>query len=231
MAKKNSKKKRFELAGLWVLVLFFIICFNFLKGQELVNCLVAMVDRVPITWFDLKVIESFQLLSEYEQEGFQSREDLLNKYIERLLVLSLAREQVKITEEEIKAEELRLKNKIGEKLIEEKCRSLGMTEAELEPYLEDKLVFEKIIGSRFNQKLYVSLKEIEDYYQKVYIPEEKNNGRTPAELVTVLDKIEARLQNQKRIEQIKSWTQELKQRAEVIIYPDCLKKVKEGEQE
>ena len=51
-------------------------------------------------------------------------------------------------------------------------------------------------------------------------------GQTPAELVTVLDEIEARLQNKLREERVKEWTRELRQRAEIAIFPECLKKIR-----
>jgi len=226
MAGEEKGKCKVKMKILWRLMILLLITLNFLSAQELVNCLVAVVDRVPITWFDLRVIESFELWSEYEEDGVLSKEQMLNRYIERLLVLGLARGQVKVSEGEVLAEMSRLKNKFGSEVVEQKCQSLGMKESDLFSYLENKLLFEKIIGSRFNQKLYVSLKEIEDYYQKVYVPEEKSNGRTPAELITVLDMIEARLQNQKRRKQIKDWTEELKQRAEIMVYEDCLKKIR-----
>lgn len=101
-----------------------------------------------------------------------------------------------------------MKARLGTEVLEEKCRLLGLKPEDLGSYLQDKILFEKVIGTRFNQRLYVSLKEIEDYYQQVYLPEQKAAGRTPPELVNVLDEIEARLQARRREERVREWTRE-----------------------
>ena len=199
-------------------------------SQELVNCLVASVDNIPVSWFDLRVVKSFGLLSDSKEVPL-STEEILDLYIDRLLVIRLAREQLQITEEEIKAELDDLKNRLGPEVLEKKYQALGMTENDLESYLQDKILFEKVIKTRFDQKIYISLKEIEDYYARVYVPEQKAQGKIPAELVAVLDEIEARLQSQRKQQQVSNWTRELKQRAEIVIYPDCLNKIKEKEKE
>jgi DNA-binding transcriptional MerR regulator len=195
-------------------------------GQDMVNCLVARVNSIPVSWFDLKVMESFGLLSNSGEVPL-STEERLDLYIDRLLVLRLAREQLQVSQEEIKTELNHLRNRLGSEMLEKKCQALGMKETDLVSYLQDKILFEKVIRTRFNQKLYVSLKEIEDYYEQVYVPEQEAEGKTPPELVAVLDEIEARLQNQRRQQQVKDWTRELRQRAEITIYSDCLNKIKE----
>ena len=216
-------------AIIWLLILIFS-WFNLASGQELVDCLVAVVDRIPISLFDLKVIQSFRLLAGFGPDVYQSKEELVNKYINMLLVFRLAKEQMNVGNEEVEKELARLKSELGISVFERECQTLGLKEADLFPYLQNKLLFERMVGSRFNQKFYISLKEIEEYYQKVYVPEETAQGRKPAELVNVLGKIEDELQHQRREQQINEWTQELRQRAEIIIYSDCLKKAggKEG---
>ncbi|MDY0232091.1 MAG: hypothetical protein RBR88_06380 [Candidatus Saccharicenans sp.] len=215
----------------------FVLMFSLLSlliglagSQELVNCLVASVDNTPVSWFDLQVVKSFGLLSDLKEVPL-SAEELLDLYVDRLLVLRLAREQLQVTKEEIKAELNDLRNKLGPEVLKEKYQALGMAENDLESYLQDKILFEKVIKTRFDQKIYISLKEIEDYYAQVYVPEQKAQGKSPAELVAVLDEIEARLQSQRRQQQVADWTRDLRQRAEIIIYSDCLNKIKEREKE
>ena len=215
----------------------FILMFTLLNllvrpagSQELVNCLVASVDNTSVSWFDLQVVKSFGLLSDSKEVPL-SAEELLDLYVDRLLVLRLAREQLQVTKEEIKAELNDLRNKLGPEVLKEKYQALGMAENDLESYLQDKILFEKVIKTRFDQKIYISLKEIEDYYAQVYVPEQKAQGKSPAELVAVLDEIEARLQSQRRQQQVADWTRDLRQRAEIIIYSDCLNKIKEREKE
>ncbi|MCR4395345.1 MAG: hypothetical protein NUW07_01250 [Candidatus Saccharicenans sp.] len=223
-----NKIIRQKFSGAWKAALLVWLLFMVMaqgRGQELLNCLVASVDNIPVTWFDLEVVKAFNLLPGANNDSLAA-EDRLEKYIDVLLVLRLTREQLQVTQEEVRAELERLRQGLGEEVFDSRCRALGLKPEDLTGYLQDKILFEKVIGTRFNQRLYVSLKEIEDYYQKVYLPEQKAAGRTPAELVTVLDEIEARLQTRLREQRVKEWTHELRQRAEIAIFPECLKKIR-----
>ncbi len=225
MAKLKRMKKKPSGWGLPVLALWLILMAQTTAGQELVNCLLASVDHQPVTAFDLEVLKAFQLLSGENVQALTA-EERLNRYIDVLLVLRLAREQLQVNQDEVQAELDRLRERLGSELFEQKCLALGLKPEDLEGYLQDKILFEKVIGTRFNQRLYVSLKEIEDYYQQVYVPEQRAAGRTPPELVTVLDEIESRLQVKRREERVKEWTGELRQRAEIVVYTDCLNRIK-----
>ncbi len=214
-------------AGRWlqVLSLLLLLLGRPAAGQELLNCLVASVDHIPVTAFDLEVLKNFELLPGGGTEVLTA-EERLERYIDVLLVLRLTREQLQVSQEEVGAELERLKGRLGPEVLEQRCRLLGLKPEDLGSYLQDKILFEKVIGTRFNQRLYVSLKEIEDYYQQVYLPEQKAAGRTPMELVNVLDEIEARLQTRRREERVREWTRELRQRAEIVVYGDCLNHIK-----
>lgn len=202
MATMKKKRGKWWLPALPLLLLLLV---SPAAGQELLNCLVASVDHIPVTAFDLEVLKNFELLPGGNAEAL-TVEERLNRYIDVLLVLRLTREQLQVSPEEIGAELERLKARLGTEVLEEKCRLLGLKPEDLGSYLQDKILFEKVIGTRFNQRLYVSLKEIEDYYQQVYLPEQKAAGRTPPELVNVLDEIEARLQARRREERVREWT-------------------------
>lgn len=210
---------------LQVLSLLLLLLGRPVAGQELLNCLVASVDHIPVTAFDLEVLKNFELLPG-GGAGAMTVEERLERYIDVLLVLRLTREQLQVSQEEVGAELEKLKARLGPKVLEQRCQLLGLKPEDLGSYLQDKILFEKVIGTRFNQRLYVSLKEIEDYYQQVYVPEQKSAGRTPPELVNVLDEIEARLQTRRREERVREWTRELRQRAEIVVYSDCLNRIK-----
>lgn len=221
MSRKNKKKS-------WWPRILFIWLFLMARpaaGQEMLNCLVASVDHIPVTAFDLEVLKTFELLPG-GNTGALTAEERLNRYIDVLLVLRLTREQLQVSQEEVRAELDRLREYLGPEILEQKCQLLGLKPEDLGNYLQDKILFEKVVGTRFNQRLYVSLKEIEDFYQKVYVPEQRAAGRTAPELVTVLDEIEARLQARRREERVREWTGELRQRAEVVVYTDCLNRIK-----
>ncbi len=200
-----------------------------LGEQVPVNCVVATVNEKPVTLFDLKVMRAFDLVSEAQKGIYDRQEKYLESFIDQMLVRELVREQLKVTEEEIGQELKQIKEGMGEQIFNGQLLELGLTETDLRLYLEGKILFDRVIGSRFTAKSYVSLKEIEEYYQNEYIPEQKARGQTPAELLQVLGELEGKLQKIKRSKEIKAWMQELRQRAEIIINSDCLKKFEKQE--
>ena len=98
----------------------------------------------------------------------------------------------------------------------------GFEEVDLRSFVEEILIFRSIIASRFSQSAPVTLKEIEAYYQDVYVPAQRTEGTVPAPMIQVLDRIEARIQEQKREEQIAAWIGNLKAQADIRINRDCL---------
>jgi len=222
-AKKRIMDRNFKVFLLLVAFLFWPGLYSY-AGQVLVDCVLAMVKEKPVTLFDWKIVKSFNLISESQEGIYEGQNEFLEAYVDQILILELAREQIKIEEEEIKQEIIKSRTKIGPENFDQKLLKLGLSEQDLRPYIQGKLLFDKVIGSRFSQTSYVSLKEIEEYYQNEYVPQQKARGQTPAELFQVLDELERKLQRNKRKKEIKGWMEELRQRADIIINQDCLKK-------
>jgi len=196
------------------------------EAQVLVNCLVAVADDVPISLYDLKVVILFGLEPEPSQRELPlKKEDVVNIYIDELLVLNLARGQINISQEEIDQEIGQTRARLGSQLFEEECQSLGIEADHLIPYIENKLLFEKIVKARLSQRVPVSLQELEDYYNHTYVPETKAKGQPVPEMVNVLTEIEDKLQAIKARGQLSQWLQGLRQKARIIINQDCLEKV------
>lgn len=223
---EKKKSKKFRLVNvLWLIFLLGISKIMSQGGQNTINCVLATVEGKPVTLFDVKVIRTFNLISEVQEGIYEGQEKFLESYIDQVLILGLAREQLKVGAEEIKSEINRTKEKFGLEEFNSRLKELGLSEEDLIPYIEAKILFDKVVGSRFTQKSYVSLKEIEEFYEKEYVPQQKARGETVADLYQVLDELEARLQYSKRRKEIKEWTEELRQRADIIFDSDCLKKL------
>jgi len=148
---------------------------------------------------------------------------LLDRLVEQKLVVDLARELAAPGSEEITAALNALTLTLGPESFRKALEEFGLEEVDLRPYIEEKLVFRKVLDSRFNQRAPVTIKEIEAYYQDVYVPEEKREGRVPAPMIQVLDRIETQIQELKREEQIAAWIGNLKAQADIRINGDCLK--------
>ncbi|HRD01628.1 MAG TPA: hypothetical protein PLP57_03155 [Candidatus Saccharicenans sp.] len=223
---KNSGQR----SAFWLLLIF--LSFQPAGAQVLVNCLVAIVDDVPVSLYDLKIVSLFTLEPGLAlTEKPLNKEELVNIYINEILVVNLAREQVNISREEISREIEAIKTRLGSQLFEEQCQTMGIGVDQLIPYVENKLLFEKIVNSRFSQKVHISLQEMESYYNNVYAPEVRARGQEVPDMVNVLNELENHLQAVKAREQLTRWMKELSQKARVIINYDCLEKVEIKEEE
>lgn len=191
------------------------------SGSQVEDCVAAVVNTRVITRIDLRIAGRFGLYSGDVADG--SLERLLDRLVEQKLVVDLAREQAAPGGEEIAAAVNALALTLGPEGFRKGLEEFGIEEVDLRPYIEERVIFRKVIASRFSQSAPVTLKEIEAYYQDVYVPDRKREGTVPAPMIQVLDRIEARIQERKQQEQIAAWIGNLKAQADIRINRDCLK--------
>jgi hypothetical protein len=191
--------------------------------SQVVDCIVAEVNTQIITLTDIRILQAFAIGAGGSSEDSQSSlRQILEGAIDQKAAIGLLRENVAVTDEEIDSQ---LKDVLARMAPEDKQRKLkefGLEEKDLRPYLEEKLLFDKVIALRFSQSINVSLKEIETYYTEVYLPSEKAQGREPKPMIQVLDELEAMLKKEKTADQIDSWILGLRDQAEVKINEGCL---------
>jgi hypothetical protein len=187
---------------------------------QIVDCVVAVVNGLPITLVDLRIAGRFGLSG--RPNGNASPSAILDDLIGRKLVISLAREQTPIDEAEIDGAMNDLSARLGPEALAGGLKEFGLEASDLRTTLEETILYEKIIAARFGQAAPVTLGEIETYYRDVYSPAEKQAGREPAPMVQVLGVIEARLHDLKKASGIEAWTKSLKAQADIRINKDCL---------
>jgi hypothetical protein len=192
--------------------------------SELVDCVAAVVNDQVITLTDIRVLEAFAL---YEKEMQGNVENplllILERAIDQKVVIDLAQEKVSIEKEEVEASLASIMEKFGQDEIQRKLDEFGLDRDDLRAYLEEKLLYQKIISLRFSQSVIVSLKEIETYYEHVYVPSQENLGLKPKPMVEVLDEIESQVKGDKVKKQVAAWIENLRGQAEIQVKYDCLK--------
>ena len=187
---------------------------------QTVDCVVAVVNGRAITLVDLKIAKRFGLFPAPAESGPSSA--ILDELIGRKLVISLAREQAPIEGADIDAAMKELSMRMGPDDMAGGLKEFGLEEADLRPYVEEALLYEKIIAARFGQAAPVTLGEIEAYYRDEYSPAQKLAGKEPSPMVQALSLIEARLHDQKKKAAIEAWTKSLKTQADIRINKGCL---------
>ncbi|OGD21842.1 MAG: hypothetical protein A2Y70_03690 [Candidatus Aminicenantes bacterium RBG_13_64_14] len=191
---------------------------------QTVDCLVAVVNGKVITLIDVEIAAEFGLGREAGVEaGRDPRLAALDALIERKVVLDLARESRSADRNEIAAALAELRRRLGEDVFTAKLGKFGLAETDLEPYLEDRILFDRALALRFSQTIPVSLTEVERHYRDSYVPEQIRLGKAAEPLERVADLIESRLREERRMKQTADWVRDLRNRADIQIKKDCLK--------
>lgn len=191
---------------------------------QTVDCLVAIVNGEIITLHDVKVATEFGLGSAAPVEaGTDPRLAVLDALIDRKVVLDLAREARGAGADELSAAIADLRGSLGEDAFAAKLGKLGLRADDLEPYLEEGILYERALAVRFSQSIPVTLTEIERHYRDIYAPEQARLGLAAEPLERMADQIESRIRDERRAEQKGGWIRDLRSRADIQIKKDCLK--------
>jgi hypothetical protein len=191
---------------------------------QTVDCIAAEVNGRAITLTDIRILRDFSV-DEESAPGTPSPGTLrgiLEKAIDRRVVIELMREDIEVTGPEADTLLSRWKERFDAAAWEEKLAAYGLREESLKPYLEEFVRYSKLIGLRFGRAIEIGLPETELYYEETYAPAERAAGREPRPLAEAASEIEARLIAEKTSRQAASWVRSLRAQAEVRIFDRCL---------
>jgi len=193
-------------------------------GAQTVNCVVAVVNGEIITLLDVEIAAEFGLGHDPASEpGSDPRFAALDALVDRKVVLGLAREVRGLSGEEIDAALADLRRAVGEDAFAAKLRKFGLDSRDLEPYLEDRILYRRALDLRFSQSIPVSVTEIERHYRDIYLPERSRLGAAAEPLDRVAGAIETRIRGERRARQTTGWVRDMRSRADIQIKKDCLK--------
>ncbi len=189
-----------------------------------VDCVVAVVGPRIISLTDVRLAEAFGVFETgNEADPAKRRRLILEKLIDQKVVVELARENVPVGADKVEKAWTALLDRIGRDEARRRLGSFGAESVDLLPYLEEKLLAEAIIESRFSHGAAVSLKEIETYYAETYAPARKALGLAVPPLSEVADVLESEIQRGLMAGRAAQWIRNLREQAEIEIRPDCLK--------
>ncbi|HVP90918.1 MAG TPA: hypothetical protein VMS75_06845 [Terriglobales bacterium] len=191
---------------------------------QTVDCLVAVVGGQPITLTDLRIAQEFGLFGRTAPAAAGDQTlAVLDSLIGQKLVLAMAREPGRGEADDAGPALADLRAKLGPEAYEAKLRKLGLREADLRPYLEERLRFERVVSARFAAPVLVSRGDVETYYRDVYVPEERAKGLEPAPLESVRAALETRLRAELKAAKIADWIRTIRAQSDVRVNRDCLK--------
>jgi parvulin-like peptidyl-prolyl isomerase len=191
---------------------------------QTVNCVAAVVNGQIITRLDVEVTAAFALGGEAgEAPGGDARLAALDALIDRKIVLDLAGEARTVGKDEVAAALAELRRSIGEAGFRARLARFGLAAKDLEPYLEDLILYDRALALRFSQSIPVSVTEVERHYRDIYVPEQARLGAPAEPLDKVAGAIESRIREDRRAQQTAAWVRDLRKTTEIQIKKDCLK--------
>ena len=159
----------FSRALIIFLAVGFSLCIFLLKAgeAEVVDRIVAIVNDEVITLTDIRIVEAFGL-----SDGIKSAREgdgqrlILDNLINQKLVAQLASEGVTVDKREVESYLSEIIRRIDPDLAERELIQFGLDWDDLKTYLRDKLLYQKVLSSRFDMGVIVSIEEIERYYEQ-----------------------------------------------------------------
>lgn len=191
--------------------------------SEIIDRIVAVVNEEVITLTDVRVAEAFGLYSEEMEEAGDPRSQILERLIDQKVVIQLFSKEVLIKSEELDGLLMQLTQRLGADEVERRLAQFGLTREDLKDCIREKMRYQTIISQMFSRVNPVSLKEIEAYYQEIYIPAQKEKKAEPQPMMEILDEIEMNVKREKTKAQIEDWIKNLKEKSDIRITKDGLK--------
>ncbi len=199
------------------IILFSPIQAHLFSFPEVVDRIAAVVAGEVITLSDVRINRAFSVHD--VQSVSQVSEDLfiLNKLIEQKLIIQIIESDIIIPEKDLETEVRKATEKLGVVRTRRLFAMFGIGWDELKECFREKLLFRRIIFQKFSRSAFVSLKEIEAYYDLTYVPSQKAKGLGPRSMLEIIGDIEAELKQEKIGRLVKEWLDILKKEADIQI--------------
>lgn len=191
---------------------------SFQAAGQMIDRIAAVVEETVITWSDIRIARDFQL---YDlQEVLPSEQDryILDRMVDQKLILRKMGAEILLPVGEPEKTLLSTLRRLGADRSAELLAFFGLTREDLYPYIEEKLFFQKITFERFKDSAFVGLKEMDAYYEEVYLPEREAIGLNPLPLLEILNEIEAAIKETKIKRLVEEWLKTLRAEADVQIF-------------
>ena len=215
---KKSNSQRFIFS---VFMVFAVLGICFLGYTETVDGIVAVINNEIITLVEVRIIQAFNL---YEDETGSDTSlppgQILDRLIDQKLVIQLTSEDTSVAQEEVDDYIREVEKKLGRERLKLVCEQFGLNVEGLHEYINELLLYRKIITQKFSRSVFVNLREIQTYYDQVYVLQLSKEGVEPKPMVDVLNQIEDAIKQEKVGKQVEEWLRNLRQKTDVQLYVD-----------
>src|SRR5215217_1044241 len=184
----------------------------------------AVVDEDPILASDAERVIKLGLEQPNPGEAdAQFRRRVLNALVEeRLRFHEIDRfgfEQVPVDEIEKNVAKIRARFP-DDAAFQKALREVGLDVKKLRQLVARQLLVFTYVDERLGPRVFVGLDDINRYYRTVLTPEMQRQGKAVPPLEDVREDIREVLKQQRLTQEVEKWTQELRDKADVVVYAD-----------
>ncbi len=189
--------------------------------QEKIDGIIAIVNAEIITLTDLKICIAFSLYHQ-DMDVFSENdyEQTLEELINQRLIIQMTGKNAFVSQDEIEDSLREISELLGSDNLKKQLEHFNMELVDLNDFLEEKLLYEKIIFNKFGQSTSVKLMEIEDYYNQTYVLQQKSQGEEPLPMMEMLHTIEAAINREKSSLLEEEWVNNVRQEADIQKFTD-----------
>jgi peptidyl-prolyl cis-trans isomerase SurA len=187
----------------------------------------AVVDQEPILKSDVDRVIKLGLRQPNQGESAEAfHRRVLNDLIEERLrfheIDKFGFEQVPVDEIEKNVAKIRA-HFPDDASFQKALREVGLDANKLRQLVAHQLLVLTYVDERLGPRVFVSLEDINRYYRDVLTPEMQHRGQPVPPVEDVREDIREVLKQQRLTQEMEKWTQELRDRADVVVYGDQAK--------
>lgn len=188
----------------------------------IIDRIAAIVDAQVITVSDIDQLVTLRVFVPTEGE---SQDEFRRRVLETMIAQTLRRRDLerfgapRVSPDAVAARLRQVASRFpGEEAFTEALTTAEMTLGELEAILTRQLELEAYIDERFAPLVFISLAEIERYYEEEYLPQRASRGLPARGLDEVREELRSALRAERLTSELELWTTQLRERANVDIY-------------
>ncbi len=181
-------------------------------SEILIDKIAAVVNTDIITVSDID--KSLFFFSPFES-GRTNEDDLylneLNNLINYKIIFLEYRDQFVLTEEDFENVQRSIIEEYGS--LDEMGKILDKFDMDMKDFrlfLEEKVLYEKVIEDKFKLGVIIDFSEIEQFYNNTYLPSRKDLGIEPKSMIEMTPVIESYLRNKKVRKELSQWINGIK---------------------
>lgn len=179
------------------------------ERAKLQDRIVAVVDEDPIFASDIDDVLALGLV---EPSQGESTRDLRRRVLDQLIEQRLQLHEVRIFDVgQVPMDEI-------DRQVAAYLETSGLSEEELRHLLTRQMRVMTYVEERLGPRVFVDLDEIRAYYDNELAPEMERRGQPLPPLTDVADAIRRVLRERRLNDEIAAWTEELRQKADVVDY-------------